>query len=92
MIIAKVVGTVVATQKHPQYQGAKLLLLQPLDLDGSPKGDTMLAVDGVRAGAGVGDRVLVVQDGWAASYMIRQELAPLNVAVAGVIDTVDIFG
>ena len=92
MIIAQVIGNVVATQKHRQYEGTKLLIVQPLALDGSAQGDPLLAVDAVRAQAGVGDRVLVVQDGWAAAYMVRQELAPINVAVVGVIDTVDLFG
>ncbi|MBI1746867.1 MAG: EutN/CcmL family microcompartment protein [Acidobacteria bacterium] len=92
MIIAKVIGNVVATQKHRQLEGTKLLIVQPLGLDGNAKGDPLLAVDAVQAQAGVGDRVLVVQDGWAASYCIRQELAPVNVAAIGVIDTVEVNG
>ena len=64
MQIARVVGTVVATQKHRKFEGAKLLLVQPLTLDDTPRGDALLAVDGV--GAGVDEKVLVVLEGRAA--------------------------
>ena len=62
--IAKVVGTVVSTQKNKKFEGAKLLLVQPLNLDGTPRGGSLLAVDGV--GAGVNEKVLVVLEGRAA--------------------------
>ena len=64
MQIARVVGTVVSTQKHRKFEGAKLLLVQPLNLDDTPRGATLLAVDGV--GAGVHEKVLVVLEGRAA--------------------------
>src|SRR6266576_3296916 len=64
MQIAKVIGTVVATQKHRKFEGAKLLLVQPLNIDDTPRGFALLAVDGV--GAGVDDKVLVVLEGRAA--------------------------
>jgi len=54
MQIGRVVGTVVATQKHRTFEGAKLLLVQPLDADDAPRGTAMLAIDGV--GAGVGEK------------------------------------
>ena len=50
MQIAKVIGTVVATQKHRKFDGAKLLLVQPLNIDDTPRGNALLAVDGVGAG------------------------------------------
>jgi microcompartment protein CcmK/EutM len=65
MIIGRVAGTVVATEKHYKLEGRKLLLVQPLDLDGAGRGEPVLAVDGVDAGEG--DRVLVVQEGRSAS-------------------------
>jgi microcompartment protein CcmK/EutM len=64
MQIARVVGTVVSTQKHRKFEGAKLLLVQPLTLDDQPRGTTLLAVDAV--GAGRHEKVLVVIEGRAA--------------------------
>ena len=64
MQIARVVGTVVATQKHRKFEGAKLLLVQPLNIDDTPRGAAILAIDGV--GAGVEEKVLVVMEGRAA--------------------------
>ena len=64
MQIARVIGTVVATQKHRTFEGAKLMLVQPLNIDDTPRGDALLAVDGV--GAGVDEKVLVVLEGRAA--------------------------
>jgi ethanolamine utilization protein EutN len=88
MLIAQVVGTVVATQKHDKLAGAKLLLVQPLALDGSPKGGTLLAIDSV--GAGVGERVLVVVEGRAAGEALGRSVAPVDAAIVGIIDTVDL--
>ena len=66
VLIGRVVGNVVATQKNAKLEGAKLLLVQPLDLDGAARGTPVLAIDGVDAG--VGDRVLLIQDGRAAQH------------------------
>ena len=87
MQIARVIGTVVATQKHRKFEGAKLLLVQPLNLDGTPRGTALLAVDGV--GAGVDERVLVVLEGRAAGEAIGQKGAPVDAAIVGIIDSVD---
>lgn len=84
-----VVGTVVATQKNPKYEGAKLLLVQPLSLEDQPMGDTVLAVDSV--GAGVGEKVLVVQEGRAANDAFRKKQGPLDAAIVGIVDLVDLF-
>ena len=65
------VGTVVATQKHRKFEGAKLLLVQPLNVDDTPRGAALLAVDGV--GAGVHEKVLVVLEGRAAGEALGQE-------------------
>jgi len=88
MLIARVVGDVTATSKHPSHEGKKLLLVQPLDLDGSAKGNPLIAVDSFNAG--MGDRVLVAQDGFAAFTTVGLKSAPLDVAVLGVIDRVDL--
>jgi microcompartment protein CcmK/EutM len=88
MQIGKVIGTVVATQKHRKFDGAKLLLVQPLNADDTPRGTAVLAVDG--AGAGVGEKVLVVMEGRAAGETLGRKAAPVDAAVVGIIDTVAI--
>ena len=50
MQIAKVIGTVVSTQKNRKFEGAKLLLVQQMDPDDKPRGNALLAIDGVGAG------------------------------------------
>jgi ethanolamine utilization protein EutN len=90
MQIARVVGTVVATQKHRKFEGAKLLLVQPLNLDDSPRGNALLAVDGV--GAGVHEKVLIVLEGRAAGEALGRKAAPVDAAVIGIIDHVDVDG
>ena len=87
MIIARVVGNVVASQKHRAHEGKKILLIQPLDLEGQPIGDTIVALDSV--GAGVGDRVLAVQEGFAAMTSVGHTESPIDAAVIGVIDLVE---
>lgn len=90
MQIARVVGTVVATQKHRKFEGAKLLMVQPLNLDDSPRGNALLAVDGV--GAGVHEKVLIVLEGRAAGEALGKKAAPVDAAVIGIVDRVDIDG
>ena len=87
MQICRVVGTVVATQKNRKLEGAKLLLVQPLTLDGAPRGLALIAIDSV--GAGVGERVLVVIEGKAAGDALGRKAAAVDAAVIGVIDQVD---
>lgn len=87
MQLARVTGTVVATQKHEKLLGAKLLIVQPLDAGGSERGTPLLAVDAAQAG--VGERVLVVQEGRAAVAAIRRPAAPADTAIVGIVDRVD---
>ena len=88
MQIGRVVGTVVATQKHRKFEGAKLLLVQPLNIDDTPRGTVILAIDGV--GAGVEEKVLVVMEGRAAGEALGRKAAPVDAAVVGIVDTVTI--
>jgi ethanolamine utilization protein EutN len=88
MLIARVVGTVVSTQKHRTFEGAKLLLVQPLNIDDTPRGNALLAVDGV--GAGVSEKVLVVLEGRAAGEALGRKGAPVDAAIVGIIDTVSL--
>lgn len=88
MQIARVVGTVVSTRKHGKFEGAKLLLVQPLNIDDTPHGTALLAVDGV--GAGVQEKVLIVLEGRAAGEALGQHAAPVDAAVVGIVDRVDV--
>jgi len=86
MQIGRVIGTVVSTQKHRKLDGAKLLLVQPLALDGQPRGVAVLTIDSV--GAGIGERVLIVIEGKAAGAALRRKAAPVDAAIIGIIDEV----
>ena len=88
MQLARVIGTMVSTQKHRKFEGAKLLMVQPLNLDDSPRGHALLAVDGV--GAGVHEKVLVVIEGRAANEALGAKGAPVDAAIVGIIDHVTI--
>lgn len=88
MLIARVVGDITATQKHPSHEGRKILLVQPLDLDGSDRGAPVVALDSVNAG--IGHRVLLVQDGFAAFTAVGHKQAPIDAAVIGIIDHVEL--
>ena len=87
MIIAKVVGNIVATQKQQSHEGKKILLIQPLDLEDRPIGDVVVALDSVDAG--IGDRVLAVQEGFSAMTSVGHTESPIDAAVIGVIDLVE---
>jgi ethanolamine utilization protein EutN len=88
MQIARVVGTVVSTKKHRKFEGAKLMLVQPLNVDDTPRGVALLAVDG--AGAGVHEKVLVVLEGRAAGEVLGAKGAPVDAAIIGIVDEVDL--
>ena len=88
MTIGRVVGNVVSTHKNPKLEGAKLMLVQPLDLDGAPKGAPMMAIDGVDAG--IGDRVLLIQDGRSAQLVLGKGTAAVDAAIIGVVDAVEL--
>jgi len=86
--LARVAGTVVATQKHRKFEGAKLLLVQPVTLEDTPRGVVLLAVDAV--GAGVNDKVLVVIEGRAAAEAVGRRGTPVDAAIIGIVDRVDL--
>ena len=88
MTIGRVVGNVVSTHKNAKLEGAKLMLVQPLDLEGSPRGAPLLAIDGVDAG--IGDRVLVIQDGRSAQLVLGKGTAAVDAAIIGVVDAVEL--
>src|SRR2546427_9982872 len=87
MIIARIVGTVVSTQKDERLEGRKLLIVRPINLDGTDTSGYVVAVDTV--GAGFHERVLVVA-GSSARLAQGMKDAPVDAAIVGVIDTGDI--
>ncbi len=89
MQIGRVIGNVVATQKNGKLDGSKLMLVQIVDLQDKPKGLPVIAIDVVDAG--IGDRVLLVQDGKAAMQALNKGMAGVDAAILGVIDEVDVI-
>jgi ethanolamine utilization protein EutN len=87
MILAKIVGTVVATRKDDRLVGSKLLLAQPIDPRGAPIGNHLVAIDTVDAGSG--ETVLIVS---GSSARMAGQLAdhPVDAAIVGIVDTVEV--
>ena len=90
MRMSRVIGTVVSTIKHETFRGHKLMLVQPVDASGRPFDPPFLAVDGAQAG--IGDYVLVVQEGKSARMVMDSKDAPCEAVIVGVIDYVEFEG
>jgi microcompartment protein CcmK/EutM len=88
VLIGRIIGDVVATQKAPSHEGRKILVVQPLNLDGSDRGEPVLALDAVSAG--VGERVLLVTEGYSAMTAVGRPNSPIDAAVIGIIDSIDL--
>ena len=89
MILAVVSGNLVSTEKHAHYAGRKILIVQPIDASGKPKGKPLLAVDGVQAGPG--DRVIVVDEGGSARQVLgAPDAVTIRTAICGIVDRVDL--
>ena len=87
MILARITGTVVSSQKNREFEGHKMLLVQPIDLGGKAIGNSFLAIDVVDAG--VGDRVIVLEEGGSARIVLNNDKIPLRSVVLGVVDGID---
>lgn len=88
MLIGRVIGEVVATQKHSSHEAMKILVVAPLTLEGKERGQPFVALDTVDAG--IGDRVLLATDGWAAMTAVGRLNSPIDAAILGVIDEIEI--
>src|SRR5262249_35345739 len=89
MILARVLGNVVATQKNSRYGDSRIMLVQPINPDGAARGASMLALDSVDAAEG--DIVIVVQAGWSASTASTAEaVAALHSPIIGVVDSIEL--
>jgi len=88
LILGKVIGTVVSTVKHPEYKGLKLLVVQPVNGEGKPAGESFIAVDDVQAG--VGDTVLAIREGNGARQIFKRTDFPIRAVIVGIVDDVNI--
>jgi ethanolamine utilization protein EutN len=88
MRMCRVLGNVVATEKHPVYRGHKLMVVQPVDARGDDVGASFLAVDHVQAGPG--DRVLVMSEGNGVRQLLDMgQQVPIRSLIVGIIDAID---
>ena len=88
MILGTVRGNIVSTINHPFYNGKKMLIVEKEDFAGKP-GGYLIAVDG-GVGAGVGERVLVIDEGNSARQVVKNDKAPLRSIIIGIVDRVDV--
>jgi ethanolamine utilization protein EutN len=88
MQICRIEGSVYATVQDKALDGERLLLAQPLTLEGQPAGAPLVAVD--RAQAGPGDLVLVFKEGGSARMVLGNERSPVQAVVIAVIDDVNL--
>lgn len=88
MLIGRVLGEVIASHKHASYEGLAVLLVQPVNLDGTKRGSAMVAVDSV--GAGKGQTVLLAPEGFCAMSAVDRMQSPIDAAVLGIVDHVDL--
>jgi ethanolamine utilization protein EutN len=87
MILGKVIGNVVSTIKLPVYQGYKILIVQPVNDKEELQGKTILALDTVQAG--IGDTVLVLDEGNSSRLIMNNSTAPVRTMIVGIVDSVD---
>lgn len=90
MLLARVIGNVVATQKNQRYEGSRVMLCRQITPDGRDMDYTCIALDSVNAGEG--DTVIIVQEGWSASTASTGRAgAAIDSAIVGVVDYVEIL-
>ncbi len=90
MILGKIVGTAVATQKYAGLEGAKLLVVQPLDKHLQPRGALQVAVDTPRLSAGLNDIVCLMRSREAMLAYTTTAMLPIDLAVVGIVETVEV--
>ena len=88
MILARVTGSVVSTIHHPIVDGRKLLLAERLDDKGKGTGGYLIALDGI--GAGMGETVLVLDEGNGARQILDDDSAPVRSIIVGIVDEVEL--
>jgi ethanolamine utilization protein EutN len=86
MILGRITGSVVSTIHHPVVEGRKLLLAERLDMNGKPTGGYLIAMDAI--GAGMGETVLILDEGSGARQILGDSDAPVRSLVVGIVDEV----
>ena len=90
MLIARVIGNIVATQKNQRYEGSRVMLCRQISPGGEDMDYTCLALDSVDAGEG--DIVIIAQEGWSASTAATgRSGAAIDSAIVGVVDYIDLL-
>ena len=87
MLLARIVGTVVATRKDPRLVSNKMLLARPVDPTGKAEGNYLVAIDTVDAGVG---EMLLIVSGSSARMAAGMKDTPVDAAVVGIVDAVDV--
>ena len=90
MTLGRVIGTVVSTAKLESLSGYKILMVQPVDPQGGDCGSVTLALDSVQAG--VGDTVLIIDEGNSSRMIVGDTMAPIRTMVVGIVDQVHVGG
>ncbi|MHA2245586.1 MAG: EutN/CcmL family microcompartment protein [Candidatus Hodarchaeales archaeon] len=90
MILARVIGTLVATIKTESHENYKILIVRPLDLNGNFMGDSLIALDSAQAG--VGDCVLIIQEGNSIRSIMKDENGAVDALIVGIVDFVETNG
>ena len=88
MILARITGNVVSTIHHPIVDGKKMLLAERLDQDGKPTGGYLIAMDAI--GAGMGETVIILDEGSGARQILDDAQAPIRSIVVGIVDAVEL--
>ena len=90
MILARVIGTVVATIKTESHENYKILVVRPIDLDGKFIGDSFIVLDSAQAG--VGDCVLIIQEGNSIRSIMNDEKGAVDALIVGIVDFIKTKG
>lgn len=86
MILGRITGSIVSTIHHPVVEGHKMLLAERLDMTGKPTGGYLIAMDAI--GAGMGETVLILDEGSGARQILDDSNAPVRSIVVGIVDSV----
>ena len=86
MIIGRITGTINSTINHEFYDGKKMMIVDKINADGNPTGKYLIAVDSVQAG--IGETVLVIDEGNSARQIIKDSEAPIRSIIVGIIDDI----
>lgn len=84
MKLARIIGNLVSTVKTPSHKNKKLMVVEPIDQSGNAIGDSFIAIDAAQAG--IGDIVLIVEEGGSAREVLKQPDGAVDAVIVGVVD------